>query len=425
MDMNSVERIEEYSAIESEKYMGRVRASTSLQSAAEVQQEMQAMSVIDSSRVLSFFELVQTIWKGSVLADDPMSLAKNNNSGNSNSSLDADGIHRTSQNTDNQSQLMMTKPRRSTSTTSIWPTEGRVDFINLSMRYKTQTARPVLQNVSFSIAPREKVGVVGRTGAGKSSLIIALYRLVEPYAGQIRIDDENILDMPLLQLRSSIAIVPQEPTLFNGSLRFNLDPFQEYADRDILLALQKVQLCDVLGLTELLQQAQAQGHSFPRYDPNGTLETMLVAEKGGNYSVGQRQLLCMARAILRRTKILVLDECTASVDHETDALIQEIVRSQLADTTVLCIAHRLHTVAYYDKVLVMDRGEAKEFDAPLTLMQQDDSLFRSLCQSSGSYDQLLQIAREASQQKKKGSPTTLSANYLQERARQSLQQSLA
>lgn len=269
------------------------------------------------------------------------------------------------------------------------------------MRYKSQADRPVLNGVSFAVAPREKIGVVGRTGAGKSSLIIALYRLVEPFAGQICIDDVNILSMPLYAIRSNIAIVPQEPTLFKGTLRFNLDPFREYCDEDIYEALQRVQLCDNLGLSAAytLCRQRGRGYGGQGYDAESALETFLVAEKGGNFSVGQRQLLCMARAILRKTKVLVLDECTASVDHETDALIQDIVRTQLASTTVLCIAHRLHTVAYYDKVLVMDKGEAREFDTPLSLMHQEHSIFRSLCISSGSFDQLVAIATEATVRK--------------------------
>jgi ABC-type multidrug transport system fused ATPase/permease subunit len=400
MDMNSVERIEEYSGVESEKYVGESERATALSHGGESSlKQTLRNAVINAERVLSFSELGQTIRKGH--ADDTSTAAS----------------FRSSQ----QKILQSSEAATSDATTAVvrsglvqddrgdkrWPSAGKIEFRGLSMRYKSQLDRPVLQSVSFSVAPCEKIGVVGRTGAGKSSLIVALYRLVEPFAGQILIDDVDILALPLYSIRSNIAIVPQEPTLFKGTLRFNLDPFFEYKDVDIYEALQRVQLCDALGMTPAYKQLQAKIVSSSSslsgqydYDAASALEKYLVAEKGGNFSVGQRQLLCMARAILRRAKVLVLDECTASVDHETDALIQDIVRTQLAQTTVLCIAHRLHTVAFYDKVLVMDQGAAKECAAPLQLMQQDGSLFRSLCLSSGAYDQLFVIASEAEGRRK-------------------------
>lgn len=398
MDMNSVERIEEYSGVESEKYVGESERVTALSHGGESSlKQTLRNAVINAERVLSFSELGQTIRKGH--ADDTSTAAS----------------FRSSQ----QKILQSSEAATSDVATAVvrsglvqddrgdkrWPSAGKIEFRGLSMRYKSQLDRPVLQSVSFSVAPCEKIGVVGRTGAGKSSLIVALYRLVEPFAGQILIDDVDILALPLYSIRSNIAIVPQEPTLFKGTLRFNLDPFFEYKDVDIYEALQRVQLCDALGMTLPYKQLQAKIASSSSsgqydYDAASALEKYLVAEKGGNFSVGQRQLLCMARAILRRAKVLVLDECTASVDHETDALIQDIVRTQLAQTTVLCIAHRLHTVAFYDKVLVMDQGAAKECAAPLQLMQQDGSLFRSLCLSSGAYDQLFVIASEAEGRRK-------------------------
>lgn len=396
MDMNSVERIEEYSGIESEKYVGTDEHHTAYELGGDsAVQRLSKSVIIDASSVLSFPELWQTI-----------------RSGHANDTATATGFQPptpmgTASDHTSSSSMVLSTSSQPLSSSAAWPTAGKIEFKSLSMRYKSQMDRPVLHQVSFTASSCEKIGVVGRTGAGKSSLIVALYRLVEPFAGQICIDDMNVLDMSLYQLRSNIAIVPQEPTLFTGSLRFNLDPFQEYSDVDIYEALQRVQLCDNLGLSnayvQCRQNATTNTQHNKLYDPESALEKYLVAEKGGNFSVGQRQLLCMARAILRKTKVLVLDECTASVDHETDALIQDIVRSQLASTTVLCIAHRLHTVAYYDKVLVMDKGESKEFDTPLALMQQEGSLFRSLCISSGSYDQLFAIATDAEQKKKQSS----------------------
>jgi ABC-type multidrug transport system fused ATPase/permease subunit len=391
MDMNSVERIEEYSAVVPEKYVGDEERRAAMQQAggsggggdaAVLALEKKAM--IDASRVLSFAELWQTV-----------------RAGHANDTTTAASFQQSQAKLSHATTNPMAPSSSSSLSGSNWPTAGKLEFKGLSMRYKSQADRPVLNGVSFAVAPREKIGVVGRTGAGKSSLIIALYRLVEPFAGQICIDDVNILSMPLYAIRSNIAIVPQEPTLFKGTLRFNLDPFREYCDEDIYEALQRVQLCDNLGLSAAytLCRQRGRGYGGQGYDAESALETFLVAEKGGNFSVGQRQLLCMARAILRKTKVLVLDECTASVDHETDALIQDIVRTQLASTTVLCIAHRLHTVAYYDKVLVMDKGEAREFDTPLSLMHQEHSIFRSLCISSGSFDQLVAIATEATVRK--------------------------
>ena len=256
---------------------------------------------------------------------------------------------------------------------SNWPNEGKVEFKSISLSYKT--SKNVLKNVSFLVEPRKKVGLVGRSGAGKSSCIAALFRLTEPSSGSIIIDGVDILNMPLQTLRASIAIVPQEPILFEGSVRSNLDPFNEFSDDDLWEALKKVKLDDVV--------TSMSGVS---------LSEKKVSEKGSNFSMGQRQLLCMARAIVKKSKILVMDEATASVDHETDALIQHTVRHELS-CTVICVAHRLQTIAFYDKVVVMSEGRVAEFGSPLELMLREGSIFKSMCVSSGDYDGLLQIAR--------------------------------
>eukprot|EP01039_Chlorochromonas_danica_P005988 gene5988-6595_t len=294
----------------------------------------------------------------------------------------------------------------------------RVTFHHLCLRYASSSS-PVLRDVSFDIPAGSKVGVVGRTGAGKSSLITALFRLVEPESGEIWIDGVNVLRLPLLHLRSSLAIVPQEPTLFRGSLRSNMDPFGEHSDEEIWTALRAARLEEKLLSYLPSGGSDAEGGS-ERSSSNLTggggggggggskgvnlLDSLQVAEKGSNFSLGQRQLLCMARAILRKAKVLVLDECTASVDHDTDAMIQETVRYGLPACTVICIAHRLHTVAYYDRILLLERGQVQEFGCPNDLLEDSQSAFHALCQASGAFEDLKTIAVQAAQSRGRSLP---------------------
>eukprot|EP01125_Pyxidicula_operculata_P009772 TRINITY_DN3212_c0_g1_i3.p1 TRINITY_DN3212_c0_g1~~TRINITY_DN3212_c0_g1_i3.p1 ORF type:complete len:1599 (+),score=296.82 TRINITY_DN3212_c0_g1_i3:668-5464(+) len=239
-----------------------------------------------------------------------------------------------------------------------WPAHGSIRFKNVEVKYRPELP-PVLRNVNFTIRPQEKIGIVGRTGAGKSTLTTVLFRLVELTSGQIFIDDVDISTIGLDDLRQKLAIIPQDPVLFLGSLRFNLDPFSEYSDEQVWESLRKVHLAPLV-------------RGFPEQ-----LETQ-VLEGGENLSLGQRQLLCIARALLRNSKILILDEATAAIDIETDNLIQKTIRSSFSHCTVLTIAHRLHTIIDSDRIMVMDKGMLAEFDTPQTLLSDPLSLFSGL-----------------------------------------------
>ncbi|KAF5283707.1 hypothetical protein FQR65_LT13742 [Abscondita terminalis] len=257
-----------------------------------------------------------------------------------------------------------------------WPKKGKIQFIDLSLTYSSQDP-PVLQNLNFIINPLEKIGIVGRTGAGKSSMITALFQLTET-TGLIIIDNIDIQTLGLHDLRSKISIIPQEPVLFSGTLRKNLDPFDEYTDDMLWKALEECELKEtVIDLTDNLNSIMSGG--------------------GSNFSVGQRQLVCLARAIIRNNKILVLDEATANVDPQTDALIQKTIRKKFGDCTVLTIAHRLDTVMDSDKIMVMDAGRLLEFDHPYVLLQNRNSIFYSMVQQTGSVmaDALAKIARRS------------------------------
>ncbi|ELU17727.1 hypothetical protein CAPTEDRAFT_146185, partial [Capitella teleta] len=233
-----------------------------------------------------------------------------------------------------------------------WPTCGSLTFKDVNLYYKDKDEL-VLKNVSFNVLAGEKVGIVGRTGAGKSSLIQALFRLTE-FHGDIIYDGQEIKPLGLHDVRSNISIIPQDPTLFCGTIRSNLDPFEEHSDHTLWRALKKVQLCtDIQRLPGMLNAR--------------------VQETGGNFSVGQRQLMCMARATLRRNHILVMDEATANVDKQTDEIIQTTIRTSFSDCTVLTIAHRLNTVIDLDRIMVLDSGRLIEFDHPHVLLQNPSS----------------------------------------------------
>ncbi|GAV06012.1 hypothetical protein RvY_16054-2 [Ramazzottius varieornatus] len=243
-----------------------------------------------------------------------------------------------------------------------WPAEGRVTFKNYQTRYRPGL-QLVLRGVDADMQPGEKVGIVGRTGAGKSSLTLALFRLIEAADGSLSIDGVDVSTLGLHDLRSRLTIIPQEPVLFSGSLRMNLDPFDTYTDDEIWNALVNAHL-----------------RTFVTSLPDGLQH--LIAEGGENLSVGQRQLICLARALLRKSKILVLDEATAAIDLETDALIQTTIRQKFADCTVLTIAHRLNTIMDSTRIMVLDHGIVREFAPPSDLLNDKSSVFYALAKSA-------------------------------------------
>ncbi|XP_075035856.1 multidrug resistance-associated protein 1-like isoform X1 [Mixophyes fleayi] len=245
---------------------------------------------------------------------------------------------------------------------SNWPHEGKIEFQNFCLRYR-EDLDMALKNINVTVQGGEKIGIVGRTGAGKSSLTLGLFRINEAAAGEILIDGYNIAKIGLHDLRFKITIIPQDPVLFSGSLRMNLDPFEKYTDEDIWSALELAHLKTfVSGLPDKLNHECAEG--------------------GENLSIGQRQLVCLARALLRKTKILVLDEATAAVDLETDGLIQSTIRKEFEDCTVITIAHRLNTIMDYTRVMVLDRGQIVEFDSPSNLLQKK-GIFYNMAKDSG------------------------------------------
>ncbi|PVU94926.1 hypothetical protein BB561_002172 [Smittium simulii] len=247
-----------------------------------------------------------------------------------------------------------------------WPSDGKVEIRDLNVQYRS-SAKPVLQNITMNISPGEKVGIVGRTGAGKSSFVSSIFRLVEPFPnGCINIDGVNISDLRLNKLRSSISMIPQQPFLFEGSLRFNLDPWEEYSDEQIWSALEAASL-------------KVKVENMP-----DKLESQVV-ENGKNFSVGERQLISMCRAILQKKKLVVMDEATANVDLETDKQIQKSVHTHFKDSTVITIAHRLHTIigAGYDKIAVFDHGKLMEFGHSHELLQNRDSILSKMVADTG------------------------------------------
>lgn len=253
---------------------------------------------------------------------------------------------------------------------SNWPASGEIEFQDVSLRYRDNMPN-VLKNLTFTAAPNEKIGICGRTGAGKSTILGALFRLVELSNGRILIDGLDISKMGLNSLRSKISIIPQEPVLFEGTIRTNLDPFEERTDTELWDALRRAGL---INQSELANAQTLGSHKFHL--------DMKTNDEGANYSLGERQLLTLARALVRQSKILVLDEATATVDYETDQKVQHTIATEFSDCTILCIAHRLKTILPYDRILVLDKGELQELDTPYNLFKNEGSIFHTMCVQS-------------------------------------------
>ena len=274
-----------------------------------------------------------------------------------------------------------------------WPNEGKIEAKNVKYRYRPNLDN-VIHNINFSISKSEKIGIVGRTGSGKSTLTLGLLRIIELWEdnlnedekGKILIDGVDISKIGLHHLRKNITIIPQDPVLFSGSLKSNIDPFNEYSEKQIENALEKTHILEALK---------------SRVAINASLNDVLnqdIDENGGNLSLGQKQLLAMSRALLRNSKILLMDEATASIDEKTDNLIQKMIKEDFKNTTIITIAHRLNTIIHYDRLLVIDMGKIIEFDSPINLMQNENGLFYKMVNVQGKEfaKKMENLAKEAS-----------------------------
>ena len=285
-------------------------------------------------------------------------------------------------------ELEQEAPLKTIEVRESWPEKGEIVFDNVEMRYRAGLPL-VLQGLSMHIQGGERIGIVGRTGAGKSSIMSTLFRLVELSGGHITIDGLDISTIGLHDLRSRLAIIPQDPTLFRGTVRSNLDPFGEHTDLKLWSALRQADLVS----TDTAPGSDTEGTTASNNDNNGTavaskdtgrihLDTP-VEEDGLNFSLGQRQLMALARALVRGSQIIVCDEATSSVDMETDDKIQATMATGFRGKTLLCIAHRLRTIIGYDRICVMDKGRIAEMGPPIELWAIEGGIFRGMCERSG------------------------------------------
>jgi ABC-type multidrug transport system fused ATPase/permease subunit len=284
-----------------------------------------------------------------------------------------------------------------------WPSKGEVRFQDYSTRYRDDLDF-VLSDLNLTFCGGEKIGIVGRTGAGKSSIALAIIRGLEADRGKILFDDVDISSVGIRDLRESVTIVPQDPTVFAGTLRSNLDPFELYTDKELLTVLDRVQLLDsqvdFIAHDGTKLSSEAVQHRNPPLsgtyttDPSIEKGTQLLYSTASHLSLGQRQLVCLARALLKDSRLLIMDEATASIDNNTDSKLQRVLR-ELENTTIITIAHRLHRVVDYDKVLVLDRGRVVEFDSPWRLLAKENGVFRGMCEKTGRLEGLMAVAEVA------------------------------
>ena len=243
-----------------------------------------------------------------------------------------------------------------------WPTKGEIEFINYSTRYRPDT-KIVLKNLSFKIESNKRIGIVGRTGSGKSTIALCLFRILESLKGKILIDGIDISTIGLQKLRKSLTILPQDSTIVDGTLRYNIDPVGNYSDELIEEIMKKI------GFYHIIENNQS------------GLDQR-VTENGSNLSIGEKQMICITRAILRKSKIIVMDESTASIDYQTEETILKAINEFLKNSTIITIAHRIKTIINYDKILVLDNGSIVEYDTPENLMKNKNSEFYSFYEKS-------------------------------------------
>lgn len=287
-------------------------------------------------------------------------------------------------------QLEEEAPLKTIEVRKSWPEKGEIVFDNVEMRYRAGLPL-VLQGLSMHIKGGERIGIVGRTGAGKSSIMSTLFRLVEISGGHITIDGLDIATIGLHDLRSRLAIIPQDPTLFRGTVRSNLDPFSEHTDMELWSALRQA---DLVAEDPPTAPTGSNAIAPAVKDPSRIHLDSIVEEDGLNFSLGQRQLMALARALVRGSQIIVCDEATSSVDMETDDKIQATIATGFRGKTLLCIAHRLRTIIGYDRICVMDKGLIAEMDTPINLWRMEGGIFRGMCDRSGIRVEDIRGARE-------------------------------
>ena len=298
-----------------------------------------------------------------------------------------------------------------------WPTDSQISIRNLKMRYRRDLPF-VLNGLNLDIVSRQKIGVVGRTGSGKSSFILVLMRIVEMEHEEdayLKIDDVDINKLGLRYARRAITLIPQDPFVLSGSIRSNIDPYNEHTNEEVIQVLRKTQLLDSLleryealvaassvvtvNMKSHRQSAIKQSLLKKKADEASVLN-MIIESGGSNLSQGQRQLLCISRALMKKPKILLMDEATASIDSKTDEIIQGLIKTEFRRSTIITIAHRLNTIIQYDKILSLKHGKVMEFDRPSKLLRDESTYFCNMVREYGDefYKQMLALADEAAQQ---------------------------